>query len=331
MMKTLPPFSSRRAFLRLIAGTAAAPAVSRIAQAQAYPSRAVRIIVAVPAGGPIDLAARLIGQWLSERLGQPFVVENRPGAGNNIGTEAVARAPADGYTLLVTAAAAAINATLFNKLGYNFLRDFAPIASINHIPLILVVHPSFPVATVSELIAYAKANPGKVNMATPGLATAPDLAGELLKMMTGVDIVVVRYRGSPAALTDLIGGQVQTAFDAVPTSIDHVRTGRLRALAVASPTRLEVLPDIPTVAESVPGFAASGWCGLCAPKATPAEIVDRLNREVNAALVDPKIKARLADLGAISFSTSPGEFTKFIADETEKWAKVIKFAGIKAE
>ena len=320
----------RRQFLHLAAGTSALPVVSRIARAQAYPSRAVRIIVAVPAGGPIDLAARLMGQWLSERLGQPFVVENRPGAGNNIGTEAVARAPADGYTLLVTAAAA-INATLFDKLGYNFLRDFAPIASINHIPLILVVHPSFPAATVSELIAYANANPGKVNMATPGLATAPDLAGELFKMITGVDIVVVRYRGSPAALTDLIGGQVQTAFDAVLTSIDHLRTGQLRALAVASPTRLEVLPNIPTVAESVPNFAASGWCGLCGPKATPAEIVDRLNREVNAALIDPKIKARLADLGAISFSTSPGEFTKFIADETEKWAKVIKFAGIKPQ
>ena len=321
----------RRQFLHLVAGAATLPAMSRVARAQAYPSRAVRIIVAVPPGGPIDLGARLIGQWLSERLGQPFVVENRPGGGNNIGTEAVARAPADGYTLLVTAAAAAINATLFNKLNYNFLRDFAPIAGINHIPLILVANPSFPVASVPELIAYAKANPGKVNLATPGLATAPDLAGELLKMMTGVDIVVVRYRGSPAAQTDLIGGQVQTAFDAVPTSIEHVRTGRLRALAVASPTRLEVLPNLPTVAETVPGFAASGWCGLCAPKATPAEIVDRLNREVNAALVDPKIKARLANIGAVSFSTSPVEFTKFIADETEKWAKVIKFAGIKPQ
>jgi tripartite-type tricarboxylate transporter receptor subunit TctC len=321
----------RRKFLHLAAGTAALPAMSRVASAQAYPLRAVRIIVAVPAGGPIDLAARLMGQWLSERLGQPFVVENRPGAGNNIGTEAVARAPADGYTLLVTAAAAAINATLFPKLSYNFLRDFAPVASINHIPLILAVHPSFPAATVSDLIAYAKANPGKVNMATAGLATAPDLAAELLKMMTGVDIVVVRYRGSPAVMTDLIGGQVQTAFDAVPTSIEHVRTGRLRALAVASPTRLDVLPDVPTVAESVPGFAASGWCGLCAPKATPAEIVDRLSREVNAGLIDPRIKGRLADLGAIPFSTSPSEFTKFIADETEKWAKVIKFAGIKPE
>jgi tripartite-type tricarboxylate transporter receptor subunit TctC len=322
---------SRRLFLHLAAGAAALPALPHVARAQAYPSRAVRIIVAVPAGGPIDLAARLIGQWLSERLGQAFVVENRPGAGNNIGTEAVARAPADGYTLLVTAAAAAINATLFKKLGYNFLRDFAPIASINHIPLILAVHPSFPAATVSDLMAYAKANPGKVNMATAGLATAPDLAAELLKMMTGVDIVVVRYRGSPAVMTDLIGGQVQSAFDAVPTSIEHVRTGRLRALAVASPTRLDVLPDVPTVADAVPGFAASGWCGLCAPKATPAEIVDRLNREVNAGLIDPRIKDRLADLGAISFSTSPSEFTKFISDETEKWAKVIKFAGIKPE
>ncbi|HLQ89261.1 MAG TPA: tripartite tricarboxylate transporter substrate binding protein [Xanthobacteraceae bacterium] len=322
---------SRRKFLHFAAGAAALPFAPRIACAQTFPSRPVRIIVAVPAGGPIDLAARLIGQWLSERLGQPFVVENRVGAGNNIGTEAAARAPADGYTLLVTAAAAAINATLFDKLNYNFMRDFAPIASINHIPLLLSVHPSFSVATVSELIAYAKANPGKVNMATPGLATAPDLASELLKMMAGIDIVVVRYRGSPAAMTDLIGGQVQTSFDAVPTSIEHARSGRLRALAVAMPARLEVLPDIPTVAETVPGFAASGWCGLCAPKATPTEIVDRLNREVNAALIDPRIKARLADIGAISFATSPGEFAKFIAEETEKWGKVIRFAGIKAE
>jgi tripartite-type tricarboxylate transporter receptor subunit TctC len=211
------------------------------------------------------------------------------------------------------------------------MRDFAPIASINHIPLILTTQPSFPVTTVSELIAYAKANPGKVNMATPGLATAPDLASELLKMMAGIDIVVVRYRGSPAAMTDAIGGQVQTSFDAVPTSIEHVRSSRLRALAVASPTRLAVLPDVPTVAETVPGFAASGWCGLCAPKATPTEIVDRLNKEINAALVDPRIKARLADIGAISFSTSPGEFTKFIADETEKWGRVIRFAGIRSE
>jgi tripartite-type tricarboxylate transporter receptor subunit TctC len=251
-----------------MAAAATLPATSRVATAQAYPSRAVRIIVAVPPGGPIDLGARLIGQWLSERLGQPFVIENRPGGGNNIGTEAAARATADGYTLLVTAAAAAINATLFNKLNYNFLRDFVPIAGINHIPLILVANPSFPVTSVPELIAFAKANPGKINLATPGLATAPDLAGELLKMMTGVDFVVVRYRGSPAAQTDVIAGQVQTAFDAVPTSIEHVRTGRLRALAVASPTRLEVLPNLPTVAEAVPGFAASGWCGLCAPKAT---------------------------------------------------------------
>ncbi|MCC6775894.1 MAG: tripartite tricarboxylate transporter substrate binding protein [Hyphomicrobiales bacterium] len=321
----------RRRFLHLAAGAVALPASPGMVRAQAYPSRSVRIIVAVPPGGPIDLAARLIGQWLSERLGQPFVVENRPGAGNNIGTEAVARAPADGYTLLVTAAAAAINASLFEKLGYNFLRDLAPVASINHIPLILVVHPSFPPTTVSELIAFAKANPGKVNLATPGLATAPDLACELFKMMTGVDIVTVRYRGSPAALTDIIGGQVQMGFDAVPTAIDHVRAGRLRALAVAMPTRMEVLPNIPTVAETVPGFAASGWCGLCAPKATPADIVNRLSQEVNAALADPGTKARLADIGAIPFATSPAEFTKFIADETEKWAKVIKFADIKPQ
>jgi tripartite-type tricarboxylate transporter receptor subunit TctC len=321
----------RRKFLAAVAGAASLPFAPHIARAQAYPSRPVRIIVAVPAGGPIDLAARLIGQWLSERLGQPFVIENRVGAGNNIGTEAAARAPADGYALLVTAAAAAINATLFDKLNYNFIRDFAPIASINHIPLVLTAHPSFPVVTVSELIAYAKANPGKVNMATPGLATAPDLASELLKMMTGIDIVVVRYRGTPAALTDAIGGQVQTSFDAVPTSIEHVRSGRLRALAVGTPARLEVLPNVPAVAETVPGFAASGWCGLCAPKATPVAIVDLLNSHVNAALIDPRIKARLADIGAISFSTSPGEFARFIADETEKWGKVIKFAGIRPE
>ena len=321
----------RRQFLHLAAGTSALPVVSRIARAQAYPSRAVRIIVAVPAGGPIDLAARLIGQWLSERLGQPFVVENRPGAGNNIGTEAVARAPADGYTLLVTAAAAAINATLFDKLGYNFLRDFAPIASINHIPLILVVHPSFPAATVSELIAYAKANPGKVNMATPGLATAPDLAGELFKMMTGVDIVVVRYRGSPAALTDLIGGQVQAVFDAVPTSIEHVRTGNVRGLAVTGSTRLDALPDLPTVADSVPGYEASSLYGIGAPRNTPAEVIDRLNKEVNAALADPKLKARLADLGGTPFGGSSAEFGKLMADETEKWGKVVKFAGIKPQ
>jgi len=321
----------RRRFLHLAASAAVLPTVSRVARAQAYPTRPVRIVVAAPAGGPVDLAVRLIGQWLAERLGQPFVVENRGGAGGNIGIEAVARASGDGYTLLVTAAAAAINVTLFEKLNYNFMRDFAPVASINHIPLILDLHPSFPITTLSELIAYAKANPGKINMATAGVATAPDLAGALLKIMTGTDIVLVRYRGSPAALTDLIAGQVQMAFDAVQTSIDHIRSGRLRALAVASPTRLEVLPDVPTVRESVPDFEASGWCGVSAPKSTPVEIVDKLNKEINAGLSDPRIKARLSDLGAVSFTTSPGEFAKFIADETEKWGKVIKFAGIKAE
>jgi tripartite-type tricarboxylate transporter receptor subunit TctC len=330
-MNDVMTISPRRKFFRFVAAAATLPFAPHVARAQAYPFRPVRIIVGVPAGGPIDLGARLIGQWLSERFGQPFVIENRVGAGGNIGIEAVARAPADGYTLLVTAAAAAINATLFDKLNYNFIRDFAPIASINHIPLILLVHPSFPATSVADLIAYAKANPGKANMATPGVATAPDLAGELFKMMAGVDIVVVRYRGSPAAATDLIGGQVQMAFDAVPTSIEHVRAGRVRALAVASPARLDVLPDIPTVAETLPGFAASGWCGLCAPKGTPADIVDRLNREVNAALADSGVMARLAGIGAIAFATSPGEFTKFIAEETEKWGKVIKFAGIKVE
>jgi len=321
----------RRTFLHLSAGALALPALPSAARAQGYPSRPVRIVVAVPPGGPIDLSARLIGQWLSERLGQPFIVENRAGAGGNIGTEAVARAPADGYTLLLAFAANAINASLFEKLNYDFLRDIAPVASINHIPLILEAHPSFPARTVAELIAYAKANPGKVNLATPGTGTAPQVAAELFKMMTGVDIVTVRYRGTAPALTDLLGGQVQLMFDAVPTSIEHVRANQLRALAVASKTRLEVLPDVPTVAETVPGYEASGWCGLCAPRNTPRDVVDTLNKEVNAALADARIRARLADLGATPFPGTPEDFATFIATETDKWAKVIKFANIKPE
>jgi tripartite-type tricarboxylate transporter receptor subunit TctC len=321
----------RRNVLHLAAGAIALPALPSVARGQGYPSRPVRIIVAVPPGGPIDMSARLIGQWLSERLGQPFVIENRAGAAGNIGTEAVVRAPADGYTLLLAFAGSAINAALFDNLNYNFIRDIAPVASVNHIPLILEAHPSFPARTVAELIAYAKANPGKANLATPGTGTAPQVAAELLKMMTGVDIVTVRYRGTAPALIDLLGGQVQLMFDAVPTSIEHIRTNRLRALAVATAKRLDVLPDVPTVAETVPGYEAAGWCGLCAPRNTPSDIVNTLNREVNAALTDPRIKARLADLGATPFPGSPADFAAFIAAETEKWAKVIKFANIKPE
>jgi len=321
----------RRQFLHLAAGAAALPAVSRIAGADTYPSRPVRIIVGVPAGGPIDLSARLIGQWLSDRLGEPFVVENKPSAAGNIGAETVAHAPPDGYTLLMAFASSAINATLYENLNYNFLRDIAPIASVNRIPLILEVNPGLAVNTVAEFIAYAKANPGKVNLATPGIGTAPDVAAELFRMMTGIDVVIVRYRGTPAAVTDVLSGQVQAMFDAVPTSIGHIKSGKLRALAVATAGRLEVLPEVPTVAETVAGFEAAGWAGVCAPRDTPAEIIDKLNREINAGLVDPQLKARLANLGAIPFAGSAAEFRRFIADETEKWAKVIRFANLKAE
>jgi len=321
----------RRQFLHLAAGAAALPAVSRIAGADTYPSRPVRIIVGVPAGGPIDLSARLIGQWLSDRLGEPFVVENKPSAAGNIGAETVAHAPPDGYTLLMAFASSAINATLYENLNYNFLRDIAPIASVNRIPLILEVNPGLAVNTVAEFIAYAKANPGKVNLATPGIGTAPDVAAELFRMMTGIDVVIVRYRGTPAAVTDVLSGQVQAMFDAVPTSIGHIKSGKLRALAVATAGRLEVLPEVPTVAETDAGFEAAGWAGVCAPRDTPAEIIDKLNREINAGLVDPQLKARLANLGAIPFAGSAAEFRRFIADETEKWAKVIRFANLKAE
>jgi tripartite-type tricarboxylate transporter receptor subunit TctC len=320
----------RRTFLHLAAGAAALPTVSRIARAQAYPSRPVRIIVGFAAGGPANILARLIGQWLSERLGQPFVIENRPGGGGNIGTEAVAKAPPDGYTLLLAATANTINATLYDKLNFNFISDITPVAAISRYTFVMVVHPSMPANTVPEFIAYAKANPGKIKMASGGIA-ALHVFGELFKMMTGVDMVHVPYRGGGPAFNDLLAGQVQVMFPTIVSSIGYIRAGRLRALAVTAATRSEALPDIPTVAEFVPGYEASGWSGLGAPKATPAEIVDKLNKEINAALADPKIKARLADLGGTALAGSPTDFGRLIADETEKWGKVIRAANIKPE
>jgi tripartite-type tricarboxylate transporter receptor subunit TctC len=319
----------RRHILHLTAGAAALPAVSRVAWAQTYPTRPVRLIVGVAGGGGTDIVARLISQWLSERLGQQFIVENRPGAGSNIATEVVVRAPPDGYTLLTVGAPAAINATLYyDKLNFNFIRDIAPVAGIMRGPLVMLVNPSFPAKTVPEFIAYAKANPGKINMASGGNGTTPHVTGELFKMMTGVDMVHVPYRGAGPAITDLLGGQVQVLFD---NPIEHIRAGRLRALAVTTTTRSEALPDIPTLGEFVPGYDASGWFGIGAPKDTPVQIIDRLNREINACLADPRMKARLTDLGGIVLSGSPADFGKHIAEETEKWAKVIKFAGIKPE
>jgi tripartite-type tricarboxylate transporter receptor subunit TctC len=319
----------RRQFLHLAAGAAALPAVSRIARAQAYPTRSVRVIVTAPAGGGYDIVARLMSQFLSERLGQQFIVENRPGAGGNIGTETVVRADADGYTLLLVASANAINTTLYDKLNFNFIRDIAAVAGIISLPEVMVVNPSLPAKTVPEFTAYAKANPGKLSMASGGNGTPGHVAGELFKMMTGVKMVHVPYRGLAPALTDLLGGQVQVAFGSVPSSIEHVRTGKLRSLAVTTAMRTEALPDIPTLGEFVPGYEASFWYGVGAPKATPAEIVEKLNTEINAGLTDPKIKARLADLGGAVLALSPADFEKLIADETEKWAKVIKFMGIK--
>jgi tripartite-type tricarboxylate transporter receptor subunit TctC len=321
----------RRRILHLAAGAFALPVISRIAQAQPYPTRPVRYIVSAPPGGSQDILARLMGQWLSERLGSQFVIENRPGGGTNIATEMVVRAPPDGYTLLSVAPTSAINATLYEKLSFDFIRDIAPVAGFSRESLVIVVNPSVPAKTVPELIAYAKANPGKINMASSGIGTTPHVAGELFKMMTGVNIVHVPYRGGAPALTDLLGGQVQVMFGSTPTTIEYIRTGKLRALAVTLATRLDVLPDVPTVAEFVPGYEASAWYGIGAPKKTPAQIVDTLNSEVNAALIDPKMKARLAELGGSTLSGSTGDFAKVIADETEKWGKVVKFAGIKAE
>jgi tripartite-type tricarboxylate transporter receptor subunit TctC len=315
----------RRQVLHLAAGAAALPFALHVAWAQAYPSRPVRIIVGFAAGG----IARVIGQWLSERLGQPFVIENRPGAGTNIATETVVRAAADGYTLLMVGPTQAINATLYEKL--NFIRDIAPVAGIISAANVIVVNPSFPAKTVPDFIAYAKANPRNVNMASGGTGTPSHIGGELFKMMTGIDMLHVPYRGGAPALTDLMGGQVQVYFGPITASIEHIKAGRLRAVAVTPATRSEVLPDIPTVGELVPNYEASTWYGVGAPKATPAEIVDKLNREFNAGLADPNIKLRLADLGGVPMAMTPADFGKFIAKETEKWAKVIKFAGIKPE
>jgi tripartite-type tricarboxylate transporter receptor subunit TctC len=314
-----------------MAAGAAALAVSRGARAQAYPARPVRIIVPFGPAGATDITARLIGQWLSERLGQQFIIENRPGGGGNIGTETVVRAPADGYTLLLVGGSNAINATLYDKLNFNFIRDIAPVASVIRFPYIMVVNPSVPAKSVPELIAYAKANPGKINMASPGKGSAPHINGELFKAMTGTNMVHVPYRSAAAVMTDLLSGQVQLYFGTTASSLEYVRTGKLRALAVTIERRLDELPDIPAVAEFVPGYEASNWYGLGAPKAIPAEIVDKLNKETNASLADLKMKARFADLGGTPLLGSTADFEKLIADETEKWGKVVKFSGARAD
>jgi len=321
----------RRQFLQLTGAAATVFATFRDAWAQAYPSRPVHVIVATTAGATTDIIARLIGQWLSERLGQQFLIENRPGGGNNVGTEAVVRAAADGYTLLFVNAVNAINATLFEKLNYNFIADIVPVAGIIRVPLVMQVNPSVPAKTVPEFMAYARANPGKINMASAGIGSTPHVAGELFKMMTGLDMLHVPYRGGSQAITDLIGGQVQVMFEPVAGPLEHLRAGRLRPLAVTTATRSAALPEVPTVSDFVPGYEASSWYGIGVPKGTPAEIVDKLNQEINTALVDPKMRARFADLGATVLAGSPSDFGKFIADETEKWGKVVKFARIKAD
>jgi tripartite-type tricarboxylate transporter receptor subunit TctC len=323
-------FPGRR-LLCLATAAALLPALLHLARAETYPSRPVHWIVGSTPGSSPDVFARLMGQWLSERLGQQFVIENRPGAGTNVATEAVVRAPADGYTLLMVLAANAINATLYDTLNFNFIRDIAPVAGIVRVPQVIVVNPSLPAKTVPEFIAYAKANPGKINFGSAGIGTGIHVAGELFKMMAGVDMVHVPYRGGATAVTDLLGGQIQVIFDTSPNSIEHIRAGRLRALAVTTATRSEALPGIPTVGEFVPGYEVSSWWGAGVPRKTPAEIVDRLNKEINTGLADPKIKARLAELGGTVLPGSPSDFGKLIADETDKWGKVVKFAGIKAE
>jgi tripartite-type tricarboxylate transporter receptor subunit TctC len=322
---------ARRNFLRLAGASALAPALSRIASAQDYPTRPMRLIVGFPPGGGTDVAARLVGQWLSERLGQPVVIENRPGAGSNIATEAVVHAAADGYTLLLVSTAHAINATLYERLNYNFLRDIAPVAGFMRVPNVMEINPSLSAKSVPDFIAYARANPGSINMASGGNGTSQHLSGELFKMMTGLNIVHVPYRGAAPALTDLIGGQVQMMFGEMPPSIEFIKAGKLRALAVTTATRSEALPDLPSVSDFVPGYESSAWYGVGAPKNTPGEIVEKLSKEINAALADPKMKARLTSLGGTVLGGSPSWFGTFIGDETQKWAKVVKFSGAKVE
>jgi tripartite-type tricarboxylate transporter receptor subunit TctC len=321
---------SRRQFLHLAAGAAALPALSRIVQAQTYPSRPVRIIVGFAAGGGYDIVARLMGQWLSERFGEPFVIENRPGAATNIATQVVVSAPPDGYTLLLVGPTNAINTTFYQKLNFDFIRDIAPVASITRQPQVMLTNPSFPAKTIPEFIKYAKANPGKINMSSPGVGSISHLAGELFKMMAGVNLVHVPFNGNSPALTALLGGQVEVSVASLPSAIEFIRTGKLLGLAVTTSTRSEALPDLPAVGELVPGYDVSAWYGVGAPKGTPAEVIDKINKEINAGLADPKLKARLADLGGTPFALSPAEFGKFIANETEKWAKVIRALNIKA-
>jgi tripartite-type tricarboxylate transporter receptor subunit TctC len=321
----------RRNILHLAAGAAALPAVPRIASAQAYPTRPVRIVAAFAAGGGVDITARLIGQWLSDRLGQPFVIENRTGAGGNIGTEAVVNATPDGHTLLLATVPNAVNATLYEKLNFNFIRDIAPVAGIIRVPMAILLHPSVPAKTVPEFIAYAKANPDKINMASAGTGSAPHMAGELFNFMAGVKMVHVPYRGQGPALSDLLGGQVQVYFATTPGTSDFVRTGKLRALAVTTPTRAEVFAELPRVGDFVQGYEASQWYGMGAPKNTPVEVIDKLNREINAALSDNRMRAKFAEIGGEPLPGSPSDFGKLIAEETEKWGKVVKFTGLKPE
>src|SRR5262245_22803801 len=334
----LPAFLMRRAmklprrkFLRLAVGAAALLFAPHVARAQAYPTRPVRIIVGVPPGGGIDIIARLIGQWLSERLQQPFLIENRPGAGTNIATEAVVRAPADGYTLLLVTAANAINATLYEKLSFSFIRDIAPVASIIVVPNVMLVNPSVPAKTIPEFIAFAKANPRRINIASGPIGGPSHVMAELFKMMTGTDMLLVPYRGVAPAATDLLGGQVQVMFNSLPASIEYIKAGTLRALAVTSVTRSETLPGIPTMGEFVPGYEASQWYGVGAPKNTPPQIIEKLNKEINADLANPKLKAQLSSLGGTALPGLPADFGKLVADETEKWGKVVKSMGIKAD
>jgi len=322
---------SRRSFVRLAMGAAALPAVPRLARADAYPSRPARIVVGFPAGGATDIQARLMGDWLSERLGQQFIVENKPGASGNIGTDTVAKAPADGYTLLQVVTPHAINSALYGNLGFDFGRDIAPVVHVARLAYVVVVNPAVPARTIPELIAYAKANPGKINYGSAGQGTPQNMSCELFKMMAGVDLVHVPYKGGAPAVADLIAGHVQVIFAPVSESIQQIQAGKLRALAVTTASRLDVFPDIPAMADFVPGYEASGFAGIGVPKGTPAEIIDRLNREINAGLADPKIKARIVELGGTVVGGSPAEFATVIAEATEKWAKVIKVAGIRAE